>query len=365
MIEAADVVVIGGGIAGVTAAQALSGRGMSVVLVEREPTLAHHTTGRSAATFLETYGNRTIQSLTRASRAWFEAHDLLARRPMLVVSGLDPADGTDSASEPPHVGGRALPVAEAYELCPALRPDWVRSAMIEDDAADIDVAAALEIARRGLLSAGGHVATAWPVIGLHRRGDRWRVQAATGQEFDCNLVLNAAGAWADEIASMAGANAIGLLPLRRTIAVVRAPHGLDVRGWPLVCTAEEGWYLKPEGDLLLVSPADEIPSAPVDARPEELDVALGIERVNEATTLRLRSVVRAWAGLRTFAPDRTPVFGEDPRVEGFFWLAGQGGYGIQTAPALAAAVADLMTDIAPSADALIMQSACSPRRWDP
>jgi D-arginine dehydrogenase len=232
-----------------------------------------------------------------------------------------------------------------------LRADWLVGAAIEPDAADIDVLALHQGYVRGLGDAGAQVVRSAPVSALSPVSHGgWRVGWAAGSVTAPTIVL-AAGAWGDELAAIAGAAPIGLRPLRRTIAVCRVPAdvGLDPTG-PLVCDAEHTWYFKPEGPNVLVSPADETPSEPCDARPDEADVALGIERVNEATTLALRSVVSAWAGLRTFAPDRVPVVGEDPDQPGLFWLVGQGGYGIQSAEGLGRLAAALACDEGVPAD---------------
>ena len=348
-----DVAVIGGGIAGVSAACELAESGRRVVLLEQEAQLAHHTTGRSAAVYLESYGPSAVRALTTASRADFEgAPDrfgtpaLLSARPALWVAPRDQVDAlqhllAEVATLQP------LAAADAVVRCPALRPDWVVQAAVEDGAADIDVLALHQGYVRGLVAASGEIRRSWPVTGLRRVGAAWRVESASASDdvLEAGAVVLAAGAWCDPVATLAGARPIGLRPLRRTIAVCRQPAAgaLDPHG-PLVSDAAHTWYFKPEGPNLLCSPADESPSQPCDARPEEADVALAIERVNAATTLGLRSVIQAWAGLRTFAPDRVPVAGEDPSVAGLWWLAGQGGYGIQTAPAMARTLAALMSE---------------------
>jgi D-arginine dehydrogenase len=261
-----------------------------------------------------------------------------------------------------------LPAADALIHCPALSEEYVVSAALEHDAAAIDVLGLHQGYVRGLMDAGGSVARSARVRTLERIGGRWRV-AWVGGELSAAAVVLAAGAWCDELAALAGAKPVGLRPLRRTIAVCRVPAGssLDPEG-PLVSDAAHSWYFKPEGPNVLVSPADETPSEPCDARPDEADVALGIERVNEATTLGLRSVVSTWAGLRTFAPDGVPVVGEDPDRVGLFWLAGQGGYGIQTAPAMARCLAGLVTEAELPADVValgVTAGHLSPARFRP
>jgi D-arginine dehydrogenase len=221
----------------------------------------------------------------------------------------------------------------------------------EPDARDIDVDALLQGELRSLRRHGGRLVPAARVVRAERVGPRWRL-ATTAGEVEATTVVDAAGAWADEVATLFGARPVGLRPLRRTAFLFDPPGGADARSWPLVIDVDERCYFRPEGGRLMGSPADETLSAPVDARPEELDVALGLERIGILLGRELRHAHRPWAGLRTFAPDRTPVLGFDPVVDGFLWLAGQGGYGIQTAPALAAAAAGLVVDGALPADLL-------------
>jgi D-arginine dehydrogenase len=344
----ADVVVIGGGMAGISAAAALAQRGVAVMVAEQEVQLAHHTTGRSAASFLESYGGPVVRALTRASRHLIEAlegeHDvppLLHPRALLwVATAADLAQLERLTAEVSTL--RRLTPEEAIARCPVLRPDVTAGAALEPDAADIDVLALHQAERQRASGRGAVICTACPVTDGRPIGSRWELTVG-GDRWSCAHVVLAAGAWCDELAGRLGARLLGLQPLRRTIAICRSRIPVDP-AWPLLSDAPHTWYCKPEGPHVLVSPADETPSPPCDARPEEEDVALGIERVNAATTLGLRSVVTAWAGLRTFAPDRDPVCGADPAHDGLWWLAGQGGYGIQTAPALAAALAGLLLD---------------------
>jgi D-arginine dehydrogenase len=362
----ADVVVIGAGIAGASAAWALAQRGASVHLVEKEAQPGHHATGRSAALLNETVGHPVVGALARASTAFLDAppdgfveHPLLASRGLLWI-GTDAAALDDLArSSPPDAASR-VDAGTVSRLVPALRSAWTAPGGVhEPGARTVDVAALLQAYLRGLRRAGGAVHTGAPVqrisrgsigrrlAGGRRRGDGrrgWRVELATGT-VRCRTVVNAAGAWGDVVARLAGVAPLDLVPMRRTACVVRVPDDDDVGGWPLVMDVAGTFYAEPETGGLLVSPADETPSDPCDARPDELDVALALDRLREATTLPVRSVRRAWAGLRTFAPDRAPVAGFDPDAEGFYWLVGQGGAGIKTAPALARlAAADIAGD---------------------
>ena len=347
-----DVIVVGGGIAGVSVAYELSARA-NVVLLEREEQLAHHTTGRSAAAYLETYGSPTVRRLTIASRRFFteppgelESPELLAPRPLLWIGRearrhVLEAMATAGQALVPSV--RLIGADEAHSWCPVLRPEHAAVAMLEPEAMDIDVAALHQVYVRGARRQGGEIVRSSPVTGVRRDGDGW-VVSTPSKSLRGDVIVSAAGAWADDVAAMAGVRAIGLQPLRRTAFTCPAPDGVDVRDWPLVADVDDRFYFKPEGPQLLCSPADETPSPPCDAQPEQADVALAIERINEATTLGLRRVRRAWAGLRSFVADRTPVVGMDPDAPGFCWLAGQGGYGIQTAPAMARATAGLVLD---------------------
>jgi len=334
----ADVVVVGGGIAGAAAAWALSRAGARVVLVEQEALPGHHATGRSAAVTNETVGHPVVCALARASRPFLDAppagfvdHPLLSPRGLLWVAE-DPASLDDLAASARRIGPE-----EVRQLVPQLRPAWAAAGGVyEAEARSVDVAALLQGYLRGL-----DVRTGAAVAQLARVGGGWRVEVG-GSVLRCGVVVNAAGAWGDVVASRAGVAPLGLAPLRRTACLVAVPDGHDVGGWPLVMDAGGGFYAEPEPGGLLLSPADETPSPPGDARPEELDVALALDRLRDATTLPVRSVRRAWAGLRTFASDRIPAAGFDPDAPGFYWLVGQGGAGIKTAPALAAlAAADI------------------------
>ncbi|MGQ0842164.1 NAD(P)/FAD-dependent oxidoreductase [Actinokineospora sp.] len=343
-----DVVVIGGGIAGVSVACELAAS-RSVLLVEAEPMLAAHTTGRSAAIFAPTYGGPAVRALTAASLARFDAA-LLSPRPLLWVG---------TVGEAIAAGAREITVAQACELCPTLRPEAVRAAALDEGTRDVDAMGLHQGYVRGLKAAGGEVRKCARVTGLTRDGTGWRVSLGT-EEIQTGLVVDAAGAWADRVAALAGVPTIGLRPLRRTVAI--AVGGPVDPSWPLVVDGGDRFYFRPEGPGVLVSPVDETPSEPMDAKPDELDVALAMQRVNEVTTLALRSVRTAWAGLRSFVDDRAPVVGEVPGHPGFAYFAGQGGYGIQLAPALAAAGAAIILGDPVPADIAITADEIAPAR---
>jgi len=322
-----DVLVIGGGIAGVSIAYELAAHA-SVTLLEAEPELARHTTGRSAATYIPSYGSPIIRELTRASGPLF-GDGVLTPRPVLWI-GVDD-EGVDSLRQLPDVVEPVTP-QEAVALCPALLPPL--AAAVDHTAMDIDVMALYDRYVRGLRARGGEIRKGERVTDLRPDGAGW-----VAGDLKADIVVNAAGAWADQVAEQAGVPTVGLQPKRRTIALVKA--AVDP-AWPLVGDPADRFYFRPESGHLLISPADETPSEPCDARPDDLDVALALERVNAVTSLGLRSVHTAWAGLRSFVADGEPVVGAWPDHPGFVFFAGQGGYGIQMAPALARTGADIV-----------------------
>lgn len=355
-VESWQVIVIGAGIAGASVASELAKLGARVLLLEREAQPAYHTTGRSAALFTVAYGPPVIRALSRASAADFQgAGDSQQPGPMLRQRGamfMARADQTGSLAALAAELGPAvtsLTPAAARDLVPALRPGYLAGALIDRGAADIDVDALHRLYLRRLTATGGAVRCRAEVTGLSRNGGNWWVETSAG-DLRADVVVNAAGAWADEIAAMAGAAQIGLVPKRRTALLVAPPAGLAVDTWPLAVDVDEQFYLKPEAGMLLLSPADETPSPPCDARPEDLDVAIAIDRVQQAIDLPVQRVAHKWAGLRSFVADKCPVVGFAPDAPGFFWLAGQGGYGIQSAPAMARwAAAAVLGRAAPSA----------------
>lgn len=342
-----DVVIIGGGIAGVTAASHLAPH-RSVVLLEREKQLAHHTTGRSAAIFLENYGGPLNRRLSIGSREFLESRAQgLADVPLLNPEGMLDVGGPEAVAELTEraaAGAALVPSirlvdeAEILGLAPALRPGVVVAGVWEPDAATLDVMALHQAFVRGARNNGASIERDATVRRLSRSDGIWSVKSDAGV-FEAPIVVNAAGAWGDEIGEMAGARPLGLEPRRRTAFTVQTDF--DTSSWPFVNHDLEPrrCYFKPEaGGQVLCSPADETLSEPCDARPEEIDVARAIDAVNELTILDIRSVKTTWAGLRTFAPDRDPVLGWDDQVDGFCWMVGQGGTGIQTSPASGAVV---------------------------
>ncbi len=344
-----DFIVIGAGIAGASVAYFLSRR-HSVRLLEMEAHPGYHSTGRSAALFTETYGNATIRALSRASRGFFVAppagfaeHPLVLPRGVLFVGRPDQQAVLSAIYD--EVGGKAggarlVDAAEARRLVPVLKADYLAGGIHDTDAMDVDVHALHQGFLRAAKAQGTALAVDAEVTGLHRTGQGWAVETAAGTLHGA-VVINAAGAWSDRIAALAGADPIGLVPKRRTVVTFAAPDGLDPSAWPMCVDAEEQFYFKPDAGRLIGSPADETPMPPCDVQPDEMDIALAVDRIERAADLQIRRIDSRWAGLRSFVADKSPVVGYDPGVDGFFWLAAQGGYGIQTAPALGRLAAEL------------------------
>ena len=345
-----DVLVIGGGMAGVSIGYELAGD-RSVGLVEMEPTLAYHTTGRSVATFLESYGGRVIRALTSASRDFMteppDGFDRPVLTPLPLVWIVPHGELADLHALHDAVidfvpDVELLSADRATELAVVAHRDWVAGGLLEPGASEIDVAALHAGYVRGLRQRGGEIHTSAGVASMHRKDGRWHVVDRGGQSYDAAVVVNAAGSWCDQVALVAGAAPVGIHPLRRTVFTIGAPSGVEPGRMPLVADVKGTFYMKPEGPQILCSPADEVPSEPCDARADEVDIARAIDVINAATTLDIRHVRSSWAGLRNFVADRSPVVGFDDRVDGFFWYVGQGGYGIQMAPALAETGAELI-----------------------
>ncbi len=357
-----DVLIIGAGIAGASLGWRLSGT-RSVMLIEREPQPGHHATGRSAAMFMESYGPPGVRALTRASRAFYEhppagfladdAPPLLRPRGVLYLAAPGQQDLLDAMHAELLATGSVLHPVDADTACariPCLRRDQVLAALDEPGAEDIDVHALHQACLRGLRRHGGILRTATAPRSARHDGRRWQVELDDGTVVSAGHVVDAAGAWADEVAGLFGVAPIGLVPRRRSAFTFEAPAHTEVSAWPAVVAVDEGWYMKPDAGRLLGSPANADATVPHDVRPEELDIALGIARIEAATTLSIRRPSSTWAGLRTFAADGELVIGPDARVPGFFWLAGQGGYGIQSAAGASALAAALLRDEAPPAE---------------
>jgi len=338
----ADYLVIGGGIAGASVAHWLAPHGRTIVL-EREAQPGYHSTGRSAALFMESYGTTQVRALTMASRAFlaqppagFSEHPLLTPRGAMMVAGAGQTSQLEAhwqVLKAMDCGAQRLNGEEARRLVPVLRPEQVQGAVYEPDAADMDVHAIHQGYLRGMRQAGGKLVCDAEVTAMERMRDLWRVEAG-GTVYEAPVVLNAAGAWVDTIARIAGVQPIGIEPRRRSAFIFAPPPDADIDRWPMAFGADEDWYIKPDAGMLLGSPANADPVEPQDVQPEEMDIALAIHRIEEATTLAIRRPTRTWAGLRSFVADGDLVGGFDDAAPGFFWVAAQGGYGIQTSAAM-------------------------------
>ncbi len=354
-----DTIVIGAGIVGASVAFHAAAQ-QHVLLLEGEAAAGYHTTGRSAALFAESYGPPAVRCLTRASRAFFlqppagfAQTPLLTRRGVLLPGSEAQREQARSYFDTLRAEGAQAQWLEGLAvqaLVPVLRPEAAAVAVYEPDAFDIDVDAVLQGYLRGARAHGAQLLFNAAVAGIARVGQRWVVTTQDGRVFRANCIVNAAGAWVDQVAALAGLPPIGIEPRRRSAFVFAAPDGLRCEAWPAVVAIDESWYFKPEAGLLLGSPANADPDRPHDVVPEEMDIALGIHAIEQATTLTIRRPHRTWAGLRCFVADGEPVCGFDPGAPDFFWAAALGGYGIQSSPAFGRLCAALLQRQAVPAD---------------
>ena len=351
MMRECDFLIVGAGIAGASAGYFLAKR-HKVIVLEREEQPGYHTTGRSVAVYTEAYGPRPVRALVIAGGPFFRHPPAgFTDVPLYQPHGLMFVGRADqrhllaaelAAVQPLSPTIHAVPVEEAVARVPVLRRDYLGGAFLDPNCLSLDVNAIHQGYLRGLKAAGGEVVTSAEAQSFERHAGKWRVRTQTGA-FTAPVVINAAGAWADVVAERIGARKIGLVPKRRTVIAFAPPAGTETASWPVVIDAEEQFYFKADAGTILGSPGDETPSPPTDAQPEEIDVAITVERIERATTMPIRRIIRKWAGLRSFVADRVPVTGYAPDVEGFFWLAGQGGYGIETSAGLASCAAGLAT----------------------
>lgn len=339
--------IVGAGIAGTSLAYRLAealGSADDIVLLEREDQPGYHSTGRSAAVYTETYGPPVIRALTAGSRPLFDNppdgftdHDLLHPLGVLLV-GREQAKSraehiyNECRALTPNV--RLFEAAEIAKLVPVLRPEWTTIGVYEPDAMSMDVAAIHQGYLRGFRAMGGKIITDADLFECANANGHWSLSTRAG-DVRCDVLINAAGAWADEIASTAGLGPLGLTPKRRTAMVFQGPEDIDTTGWPLVNDVEESFYFKPDAGRILASPEEETPMPPCDVQPDEYDIAVTVDRIQNATTMEIKHIDNKWAGLRSFFDDGVPALGFDDRTDGFFWLAGQGGYGITTSDAMA------------------------------
>lgn len=358
MTKEYDFIVIGAGAAGSSVAYELSRRG-KVALVERESAPAYHSTSRSAAVLSEAYGPVGWQRLSTASRPFFESpppgfaeHDLLRPLGALYFATPDESPALEASARELTRRGvehRLMPAAEAQALSPTVRIEPFALALYEPGCGDIDAAALVQGYVKQARRNGAAIVMDAGVDAIDRRQGHWHVRAGD-TAFSAPVLVNAAGAWADDIAALAGLKRRGITPYRRTAITFDPPAGHDPARWPMTFDVAETWYFKPEGGRIMVSPVDKTPTPPCDCQPEELDIAIAADRIQQVTTMEVRRIVRSWAGLRTFAPDEQPVIGPDPDEPSFIWLAGQGGNGVMAAPAAAQLAASLAASDAVPAD---------------
>lgn len=354
-----DFLIIGGGIAGVSAAARLSHLGR-VTLLEAEPHLAHHASGRSAALFEPRYGLAPVVALSFASEEHHRHANggVLSPRGMMIVAKPDEAEAF--RADLVAMGLNRISPAEARAMVPILNPQTVAFAAHADHAWDIDTDLLIQNFAREARGNGAQILTGERATAIARTATGWEVTTAKGRH-SARILVNAAGAWVDEVAAMAGVRPLGFTPLRRSMARIPAPGGHDVSRWPMIFGGGEAWYAKPDAGALIVSPAEEHLMQPHDAWADDMVLAEGLARYEEMVTEPVTRILANWAGLRTFAPDRVLVIGHDPAEPAFFWLGGQGGYGFQTAPAASALAADLIGGRPPTLDAATV-AALSPRR---
>jgi D-arginine dehydrogenase len=354
MASSADFLIVGGGIAGLSAGSRLA-RHRKVVVFEAEEALGYHSSGRSVSFSHYGIGNGAVRGLTAWSRPFFEdppggfcATPLSRTVPTLYFATgetLPALEALEAEIARFTDAARRIDPAEMSALCPALRTgeDAAATGLLDPTGLKLDSDALLQSFARAIRAAGSEILSGRRIASIGRRGDdRWIVRSEGGETWSAPILVNAAGAWADSIAALAGVRPIGLEPRRRTIIVVDPPAGTDISGWPFAHSAAGDFYMLPEAGQLLASPADEVEVDPCDAAPEEYDVALAADRLEHYTTVPVTRIAHRWAGLRSFVADRVPTAGFDPEAPGFFWLVGQGGYGLQTAPAMAAIVEALV-----------------------
>lgn len=355
-----DFLIIGGGMAGISAAARIAPLGKTVVL-EMEPALGYHSSGRSAALYEAQYGEPATVLLNLAGRDYFDEHGLLSPRGFMVLAPSAKKDDFKTACA--TFGCTQLSLDDALDVVPILNRSHVAYAGLSKDALDIDTDRMLQLFAKQARAQGADIHLAAGVEAIRKIENGWHISTADA-EYETRTLINAAGAWADKIAEMASIPVLGITPCRRSMARIPAPDGHDLSGWPMLMDVNEKWYAKPDAGKLLVSPADEDPLAPQDAWADDMVLAEGIARYQEFVTPEVTRVVSSWAGLRSFAPDRNLVIGPDPNEPSFFWLAGQGGSGIQSAPGYSEYAADL---IAGRKNPLTsgIEARVSPKRFSP
>ena len=347
-----DFIIIGSGIAGMSAAYRLSDHG-KVIVIEKEAHLGYHTTGRSAAFFTENYGNKTIRALTKASRYFLEnPTESFLNNPLMSLNGgvlmiansnqIDAVEKELKYANENSAKVFEISKKEALKMVPALKENYLDRALHEPYSKVMDVDLIHQGYARGAKINETKIYFNQEVISISKDKNLWNIKTKN-EVYSALLVINAAVAWCDEIALLANCKPLGIKPKRRTIIIFKNTDNYIINQWPVVIDINDNFYFKPESGKFLASPADETDSPPCDAQPEEIDIALTVERLEKATNLKIKNIEHKWAGLRSFYPDRTPVVGEDNNNSGFFWLAGQGGYGIMTSPSISKILESLIT----------------------
>lgn len=352
-----EFLIVGGGIAGISAAAQLAPLG-SVLVIETEDHLAYHASGRSAALYEPRYGPPAIVALSEASGDALRAADVLSPRGLLLLGTAD--DKAEFDAEQRSFALDPISVAEAQAIVPVLSDQVVVRAAFSSDAWDIDTDLLVQSYARSAREAGAQIVTGAAATAIRRDDGVWTVTTRKG-EMRGRVLVNAAGAWVDVVAAMAGVRPLGFTPLRRSMARIPAPGGHDVTAWPMMFGAGEAWYAKPDAGALIVSPAEEDPAEPHDAWADDMVLAEGLARYEEMVTTPVDRLLASWAGLRTFSPDRSPVLGRDPTEPDFVWCAGQGGYGFQSAPAVSALLADMLAGRPAGFDDRIIRSLSADR----
>jgi D-arginine dehydrogenase len=348
------VLIIGGGVAGLSAAAMLAPH-VSVTVLEGEESIGYHSSGRSATMLHYALGNPLVRALTLASRAFFDEPPagfsdvpLGRQMPVLVHAREDELAALDELDRAIAAFAKVERVGEAeiLRICPVLKvgEGGAVSAIVDRNGLRLEPHALLQGYAKTLRTSGGQLVTSARAAQISRSGGAWTVVTERGDSFSAPVLVNAAGSWADTIAGLAAVEPLRLQPMRRTIITFDAPEGSDLSSWPFAKTVGDELYFAPESGRVFASPMDEVSSDPCDAQPDDYEVALAAHRVEERTTIQVKRIVHKWAGLRTFAPDRKPVAGFAPDADGFFWLAGQGGFGLQTSPMMGAAVASIIAD---------------------
>ncbi|MEZ5932342.1 MAG: FAD-binding oxidoreductase [Alphaproteobacteria bacterium] len=372
MGDVVDVVIVGAGIAGASLGYQLAAD-RRVVLLEREDWPGYHSTGRSAAMLIASYGTDAVRALTRASRPFFEhppegfaAGPLLSPRAHLTIARADQLERLAAVEAETRAAVPSLQHLDrdgVLRVAPLVAPDYAAAGLFEPDSMAIDDAALHQGCLAGFQRRGGRLLTDAEVLKVHpTAGGGWGVETRAGV-VEADVLVNAAGAWADQLAERAGVAPLGIQPFRRTAVLIDPPDGIDARSLPMIYDVAEQFYVKPEGAAFMVSPADQTPSEPTDAQPEELDVAIAVDRYETLTGTPVKKLGRRWAGLRSFSPDRELVLGFDPTAAGLFWLAGQGGFGIMTAPGAARLAAALIGGDPPDDDLGGLVDRLSPTRF--